>query len=195
MLQLLVTALFGLLAGLLGSAAQAHFQSQAKEREIEEKRRETRREKAEKVFEELRLLVADYANQSTYALQSLVPVVDKPLAPRSPSAAMLDALVTIYFPRCLPIVEAFHAEMKQMYAGYAKELPDAAKKGPDAIKGIHIIMTQDGQQRALSFSDKLREAMKPEVEALWNRDPPGLIDRLASFRGRTTAAHAPASRQ
>ena len=64
MLQLFISALFGLLTGLVGTGYQAHLQRKDKAEERLERRRELKRNKAELVFTELSALVKAYSDLS-----------------------------------------------------------------------------------------------------------------------------------
>jgi hypothetical protein len=167
MLQLLLSAIFGLLAGLIGTGFQAHLQRNEKTEERLERRREQKREKAELVFHEVSDLVKVYQDHTMHALRRLSaqPPTD---APQSPSNAKVAALLLVYFPDCVPILDKFDADMVALSESIAKELREGdTAKDPDKIKGIHLILAQQSAARAIAFRDELRPALRAEIDKLW----------------------------
>ena len=169
--ELLIGGGLTLTGGAAGALLQAHLQRKQRLEEQAEKRRESRREKAERVFQELKDLVAAHHMQHVHALELSLrqPNSEKPERPAVPSSAILDALVSIYFPACRETVKQFQAECQAIFetAGDSIRAAGGLDAEPKTIVGIHVLMAQELSNRAAEFADKLRDAMRPEIESLW----------------------------
>lgn len=166
MLQLFISALFGLLAGLVGTGYQAHLQRKDKAEERLERRRELKREKVELVFTELGALVKAYSDLSIDALRYAQGQKEITISPVS--NARISSLLLVYFPECVPLLDKFDDEMMRIVRKTADELrKDEAFKDPDKVKGAMVIQAFESSQRAKKFSDDLRPRLKDEIQRLW----------------------------
>lgn len=166
--DLLIGGALTLIGGAAGTTLQAHYQRKQQRDQHNERRRELRREKAEKVLAELRDLVSNYSDQALWAMQRANKPEENIDSPPAPSVAMLEGLVSIYFPECRGILQKFDDDMKGIVEKYAKEFRSKIETGHGLdIRGIHILMTQESSYRANSLSEELRKAMDIEIDKLW----------------------------
>lgn len=165
MWQLLWPALFGLFAGLIGTGFQAQLQRREKSEERLERRRELKREKAELVFQEVSNLVKAYNDLYIHALR-LLTKGEKPETPPAASNARASALLLVYFPERVPLLDEFDRDMRGIVEKYAKELRDAYKD-PDKVRGLHVLIAQESSQRATRLSEQLRPLLEEEIKKLW----------------------------
>lgn len=154
----------GLLAPL-GALGLWGLQRLDRSEDREEKRRELKREKAEAVFEEVNSLVRLYNSQSLYAFQ--LANKNNPEAPPVPSAARVSALLIIYFPNCVEMLDQFETDMRALVEKYGKELREAGEPDPEKIRGIHVLLAYESLQRVVKFEKELRPKLQSEIEKLW----------------------------
>jgi len=164
---LLLSAIFGLLAGLLGTGFQWHLQRKDRTEDRLERRREFRREKAEQVLRELSDLRKSYHDQSLHSLR-LLAQGEKPEAPPSPSNGRLSALLLVYFPDCVPLLDKLDRDIRSLVEKYMKELRESDNyKDPDKIKATHVLLAHESAQRVSQFGDDLRSKLQTEIQKLW----------------------------
>ncbi len=167
MWKLFLSALFGLLAGLVASGFQAHLQNKQRREDRLERRREFKREKAEQVFREVSDLRQSYHDSSLHALR-LLSQGEKVEAPPTPSNSKVSALLLVYFPDCVPLLNDLDRDMRSIVEKYANELREGdTYKNPDKIKGIHVLLAHESAQRVSRFTEDLRPKLQAEISQLW----------------------------
>jgi hypothetical protein len=166
MTQLFLSALFGLLAGLVGTGFQAYLQRQDKADERLERRKERRREKAEEVFTELSALVRAYSDLSLDVMRQANGQKEVTITPAS--NARISSLLLVYFPELVPLLDAFDNDMKQIANDTADELrKDDNFKDPDKERGAMVLNAFSFSQRAAKFAEDLRPKLQQEIQKLW----------------------------
>ena len=166
MLQLFLSAAFGLLAGLVGTGFQAFLQKQEKVDERAERRRESKREKAELVFREMSNLVKAYSDLNLNAIRYVGGQPETKIEPAS--NAKISALLLVYFPDCVPLLDEFDKDMIKLVEDMATDLREGnAYKDPDKVKAAMVVQAFKASQRASKFSDDLRLKLREEIQKLW----------------------------
>jgi len=166
MLQLFFGAMFGLLAGLVGTGFQAYLQRKDKADERLERRRELKRDKAELVFREMSELVTAYSDLHVNAIRYIGGRPEAKIEPAS--NAKISALLLVYFPECVPLLDEFDKDMKKLVEEMADELrKDSAYLDGDKVKTAMVVQALKASQRASKFSDDLRPRLREEIQKLW----------------------------
>lgn len=137
--------------------------------------REIRRAKAEEVFQELHRVKSAYGERVTYALSR---IANKQVEPRWDTATgRLDALLSIYFPERLSLLEAFEEDVQRMLKNGAAVLLEEIKKGASKEKQdqINLVLSNELNKRMGEFAFALRTAMREEIADMW--DPGAAVER------------------
>jgi hypothetical protein len=132
----------------------------------DEKRRELKRTKAEEIFDELGRLERDHGKRVHHAI-SVIAKKETELQAEY-STDRLDALLSIYFPTCVALLDAYRAETTTMLLNAAETITETIKtRDPEQLDGLNLILSNELNKRTQTFSKALRTALRKEVESLW----------------------------
>jgi hypothetical protein len=171
------------LAGsIVGTLLQGWLQQRARDDERAEHRREARREKAEQVFTEAQKLADEYTARWMASARQTIEQLKRTIGgdaqevdrgPTGPSTAKLEALVAIYFPARLPLVEKFNADVAAVVEQHTEQVrttlegKQLASRNPAVVSLIFMNMGQEVAKLSTAFAKTLRQDMRSEIDKLW----------------------------
>jgi len=161
MTSFLQTLAIGLLAPL-GAVLLWLLQRRDRSDERREKHKAIRRDKAEEVFEELSNIVALSGERISEALARMKQTPAPPV--KRATTARLNALLSIYFPGCLPGLLKFEQQVQETVLKAAGEIgTSTAEEYPRLQMGV----ASQIQKLTIDYSNELRKELRKEVRDLW----------------------------
>lgn len=144
-----------------GALLSPWFSDRAQKRQAKRETDAILREKAEAIFMAIGDARREAVARTVHAMKLLGPTSPSEDAPLFSNFETIRALVAMYFPSALPILDELDAEMEKFRSGRSKDLFAAVDREPEskkvaAYKGIHVIITSEGQTLTHRFLDKLQ---------------------------------------